>query len=85
MTRASIVVDNEAHRLGFRFHTDEEDPDSFTLSRDGSTSAGRYLQSKRLYDDVPWLGTALKHAPAHRKFRPRFQAGVWFIDIAPTR
>jgi hypothetical protein len=85
MTRASIMIDHEAHRLGFRFHAEANDVDSFTLSRDGSTSSGRYIQSKHLYDDVPWLGAVLKHSKAHRRFQPKLQAGVWFIEVVARK
>lgn len=80
MTRVSLVVDHEARRLGFRFHSDEKNPDAFAVGKDGRSS-GRYLNSKRIYSDLPWLGAALKRARHERRFRPKLSHGIWFIDV----
>jgi hypothetical protein len=82
MTRVSLVVDNDSRRLGFRFHSDENNVDAFAIAADGSSSGGRYLNSKRIYSDIPWLGAALARPNNERRFRPRSSHGVWFIDLA---
>lgn len=80
MTRVSLVIDHESRRLGFRFHSDEKNLDAFAVGTDGRSS-GRYLTSKRIYSDLPWLGAALARARNDRRFRPKFSHGVWFIDL----
>jgi hypothetical protein len=81
MTRVSLVVDHDARRLGFRFHSDEKNPDAFAVGTDGRSS-GRYLNSKRIYSDLSWLAAALARPKSERRFRPKFSHGVWFIDVA---
>lgn len=81
MTRVSLVFDHKAQRLGFRFHTTETNLDAFAVTADGSSSEGRYLNSKRIYADFPWLAAVLKRPTNERRFRPSFSKGVWFIDV----
>src|SRR5690606_766699 len=50
MTRASVYISADGYKLGFRFHS-EEDDDSFQLAKDGgsnrgSSGCGRVLQAK---------------------------------------
>jgi hypothetical protein len=80
MSRVSLVVDHESRRLGFRFHSDDKNIDAFTVGTDGRSS-GRYLTSKGIYSDLPWLTAALARPKSDRRFRPKFSHGVWFIDV----
>ena len=82
MSRVSLVVDHASRRLGFRFHSDEKNVDAFAVTTDGRSSGGRYLNSKRIYADLPWLSAALARPKNDRRFRPKFSHGVWFIDLA---
>ena len=79
--RVSVMLDERAHRIGFRFHTDENDADSFSLVADGANKAGRWFQSKHLYVHFPWLGAVLKRPPQERRFPPRRNQGIWFIEV----
>jgi hypothetical protein len=80
-TRVSVMVDAEARRLGFRFHTNGNDLDSFSLIVDGSNGTGRWFQSQRIYGDFPWLNAVLKRPVQRRRFPPKLSHGVWFIEI----
>lgn len=82
MTRVSLVVDHGAQRLGFRFHSDEKNHDAFAIGTDGRSSGGRYLNSKRIYSDLPWLADALARPKSERRFRPKSSHGVWFIAVS---
>lgn len=82
MSRVSVLIDDGARRVGFRFHTNERDIDSFSLTVDGTNSAGRWFQSKHLYTEFPWLAAVLKRPLHDRRFTPKRAQGVWFIEVA---
>jgi hypothetical protein len=82
-SRASIVVDAEGRRLGFRFHRNEDDPNAYSLCADGGGANGKWIQARRLYTDYEWLGRAVDQPAGSRRFLPEFDAKsqVWFIRI----
>lgn len=82
MTRVSLVVDHDSRRLGFRFHSNEKDFDAFAVTSDGRSSGGRYLNSKRIYADLPWLAAALARPKNDRRFEPKVARDVWFIELS---
>lgn len=82
-SRVSIVVDEEDHRLGFRFHRDEADQDAYSLTADGGGASGKWIQSGLLYREYAWLGEVLAEPAAARRFLPEFDAKnrIWFINV----
>ena len=83
-SRVSVLVDPDEHRVGFRFHSQESDLDSYALTFDGGRASGRWIQCRRLYDDYRWMGEVLERDdPDGRRFTPERdpKGKLWFITI----
>lgn len=83
-TRTSLLVDEQRHRVGFKFHNRETDTDSYRLVPDGAAAKrARAVQTSRIYAQYPWLAAVLKAAPRDRRFEPQRdeKADLWFVEI----
>ena len=83
--RATLFIDDQRQRIGFRFHNREADADSYALTGDGGgIKSAKWIQNKRIYSQFPWLAALLKAPPRDRRFEPQRdeKADVWFVDIS---
>lgn len=74
-TRVTVHVDPDRFRVGFQFHSDVADQDSFALTGDGgsSTGHGRAIQVSGLMQRYRWLNAAAAVAnPTVRRYSPEW-------------
>jgi len=87
-TRASVYVDAERRRLGFTFHSDTSDRDSFAMTPDGGKKAGvsRVIQIQSVMSKNRWLRAAseLKDGRARQYSPSKHPDGKWVISIRPA-
>jgi hypothetical protein len=87
-TRASVYVDVEQRKLGFAFHSDTSDRDSFAMIPDGGNKAGvsRIIQVQSLMAKNRWLRAAseLKDGRARQYSPSKYPDGKWVISIRPS-
>ena len=84
-TRASLLVDEQRHRVGFKFHSRDADTDSYALVPDGAAAKrARVIQNRLIYTQYAWLAAVLKAPPRDRRFVPQRdeKADVWFVEIS---
>lgn len=92
---ATVLLDHDDMRVAFRFHNEEEDPNSFTLGRDGGPQTGGRprrgsslsIQARRLINATPWLKhIALEKDSATRRFVATWDGrlGLWMIACRPN-
>ena len=85
VTRASILVDDQRHRIGFKFHNRDSDTDSYAVVSDGGGGKrAKAIQNSRIYAQFPWLAAILKASPRDRRFEPQRdeKADVWFVEVS---
>ncbi len=83
-TRLTLLVNEEQQQLGFRFHEDEKNFDAYTLTRDGGASSrAKWIQTRTIYTEYPWLGKVLERSAVRRRFVPHYdnKEGCWLINI----
>lgn len=91
----AVLIDNDDMRVAFRFHNDEEDVNSYRLSKDGGqqkrgkSRAGNSLsiQARRIINETPWLKhIALEKDPAVRRFVASWDGrlGLWVVACRPN-
>ncbi|MFO0015750.1 MAG: hypothetical protein ACK52U_04240 [Synechococcaceae cyanobacterium] len=87
-TRASVYIDAERRRLGFAFHSDTSDRDSFAMTPDGGKKAGvsRAIQIQSVMSKNRWLRAAseLKDGRARQYSPSKHPDGKWVISIRPA-
>jgi hypothetical protein len=81
--RVTFLIDNELRQLGFRFHSNKSQADSFCLTTEG---AGKWMQSIGIYKKYPWLDEVIKWSMDSRRFTPRYnpREECWLIEIPTT-
>jgi len=87
--RVTVFVDEEARRLGFKFHDDAADEDSFALTADGGSKKGRgrSIQVNSLMLKQDWLRALSQHEDSRvRRFRPQWVSAdsMWVISVSPA-
>jgi hypothetical protein len=88
-TRATLYFDEGKKRIGVRFHSKSSDPDAYAVAVDGGgagAAGGRWLQSTRIYERYPWLGSVLDRPVPKRRFHVHRDANeeIWFVDLTTT-
>jgi hypothetical protein len=89
MTRVTIYCDPSQYRVGFRFHSDSADQNSFALTGDGGHRGGdsRAVQVNSLMKRHRWLSAAARSSAASRThYQPEWRAadGLWVINVRPS-
>lgn len=88
MERASVLVDEEDSRLGFRFHNNVSDSNSYAVTRDGGgRGAGRVIQCQSLIQRHSWIsGVARLQDKGARRFAPDLNRSekAWVISLSPA-
>lgn len=86
--RATVYADAEQRRIGFTFHSDTSDLDSFAMTPDGGNKAGvpRVIQVQSVMAKNRWLRAAseLKDGRAHQYSPSKHPDGKWVISIRPS-
>jgi len=87
-TRVSVFVDAAHRKLGFAFHSDSSDRDSFAMIADGGGKVGasRMIQVQSLIANNSWLRAAsgLKDRRARQYSPGKYPDGKWVISIRPS-
>lgn len=86
-TRASVHVDADSLRIGFKFHDDAADPDSYALTHDGGGRGdARWIQATTLIHE-PWVA-AVARLPQKRlrRFTPVWSSvdAMWVVELCPA-
>ena len=88
MTRVSIFVDPGRFKIGFKFHSDITDKDSYALTRDGGRRArSRVTETRALINGHPWIAAVTRiKDPRLRRFRPEWHSAdsMWVISLCPA-
>jgi hypothetical protein len=80
--RVSLLVDEQQRRLGFQFHKDAKDADSYALSSDGGLSKGRWFQSRSVYTDYPWVKKILSKPSAARRLPvKKGDKSIFYVEV----
>jgi len=88
-TRATLFLSRDERRLGFRFHSDEEDDEAFLLCRDGGShkaqSVGRVLTAPSLLTRSPALRALTERGGDARSCEAVKDSvsGLWVVHLAP--
>lgn len=86
--RATVYADAEQRRIGFTFHSDTSDRDSFAMTPDGGNKAGvsRVIQIQSVMAKNRWLRAAseLKDGRARQYSPSKHPDGKWVISIRPS-
>lgn len=85
-SRATLYFDEEKHRIGLRFHSRSNDPNSYAVTVDGGgagAAGGRLLSAGRIYEKYTWLKAVLdRPLPKRRLPVQRDQDDdLWFVEI----
>lgn len=87
-TRVSLYVDAIEYRLGFHFHNDNDDLDSYKLNtgeRNRNYIRGNVcICSAALQRKYTWIANLIKYPMHERRFTPRKDGKLWVIDIYPS-
>ncbi len=91
MTRVSVFLDRDHFRIGFEFHKNSSDEDSYSLLADGGGGArsggGRVIQPYALMNANPWIAAVGKiEDPRQRRFKPEWHSAdkKWIISLCPA-
>ncbi len=85
--RATVFVDADRRKVGFKFHSNVSDRDSFALTTDGgSKGEARIIQVQALMVKNRWLRAASKVTISRaRQYSPtKAPDGIWTIWIRPS-
>lgn len=79
-TRVTVFIDTDLHRLGFRFHRNTDDVNSYVLTEQHSE---KLIQTRSIYRKHEWLSRVVDMDKQHRRFTPAFdvEAGIWYIEV----
>ena len=89
MTRVSVFLDPEHFRIGFEFHKDSTDEDSYSLTADGGSQSGggRAIQPAALIMNNPWIAAVARiEDKRERRFKPEWHGAdrKWIISLCPA-
>jgi hypothetical protein len=88
-SHVSIFLKPDSFQVGFKFHNDSTDEDSYTLIHDGGGSRrgrGRSIQITALMRENSWLkAISLEPDQRLRRFEPKWIStdSLWVISICP--
>lgn len=88
-TRVALFFSADGRRLAFRFHSDENDRESFLLGQDGGRTdlnrkGGRVIQIHVLRKQSALYAQIAKSGPEFaRRLRPVQDGGLWVVSLAP--
>lgn len=87
--RATVFVDEDSRRLGFKFHDEASEEDSFALTADGGgkRGGGRSIQVSSLMRECGWLRALSQHEDSRvRRFEPQWVSAdsMWVISVSPA-
>jgi len=89
-SRVTLFCDSQNYRIGFHFHSDISDKDSFALCTDGGskkTGDGRIAQVSALIAQHRWIkANARLKEQTMKKYTPQWSSvdRIWFISIRPS-
>lgn len=87
-SRATVYIDADQRRIGFVFHSDTSDRDSFAMTPDGGSKAGtaRVIQVQSVMAKNRWLRAAsdLKDGRVRQYSPIKHPDGKWVISIRPA-
>jgi hypothetical protein len=89
LSRVSVRVKPKSMQIGFRFHDNPNDRDSYVLTKDGGPSQrigkGRIVQTSVVFQAYPWLKAVSKLDQRTRQFEPKWIGtdSIWAISICP--
>jgi len=88
MTRVSIFFDPSRFRIGFKFHSDSTDADSYALGRDGGgRGRGRSVQAAAVINKHSWIDAVAKIKDLRlRRFKPEWHSAdsMWIVSLCPA-
>lgn len=82
----TIFVDEDSYRLGFRFHNNENDPNSLKMYSDGTTKSSRVVSAAQLLNRYPWLKiTSELESPTEKRFKAFWDniENFWITTLRP--
>ena len=85
--KVTILVDEDNYKLGFKFHNQENDPNSLRLYSDGISKSNRVVSARQLMNDYKWIA-AISKLPA--VLNKRFTAvwdnidKIWVVSLCPS-
>jgi hypothetical protein len=91
-TRVAVYCNAERYRVGFKFHSDISDDNSFALTADGGSPGSRSgdnraVQVNAVMTQHLWLSVASRSPnPSARRYQPIWIAaqGLWVINVRPS-
>jgi hypothetical protein len=90
-TRVTVHCNSAQFRLGFQFHSDVSDQDSYALTRDGGQGGrnayGRSIGAAALMSRYRWLSAAASLPDRSvRRYSPEWlpAEGLWRVNIRPS-
>ena len=86
-TRVVVSVDPEEYIIGFQFHNNEKDLDSFQLYTDSRTKNTRLFSARQLINKYNWVKSIAEHSdPLLKRFFPKFNSieNMWQIFLLPS-
>jgi hypothetical protein len=87
--RVSFFVEPDKRKIGFEFHSDATDEDSYPIMKDGGGSRsvqGRVAQPPSLFKEHSWLAAVARLPDPHlRRFKPQWDSVDcrWVIYLCP--
>lgn len=85
--KVKILVDEENYRLGFIFHSDENDPHSLRLYSDSITKSSRAVSARQLLKTYKWIESVSKlTSPLDKRFMAKWNniEKAWIINLCPS-
>ena len=90
-TRVSVSVNPASLQIGFKFHDDSSDADSYALTTDGGSrdrghGIGRWAQAGTLVR-LPWVAAIARIENARlRRFKPTWSSvqSMWIVTLCPA-
>jgi hypothetical protein len=90
-TRVTVLCDADRFQVGFQFHSNASDQDSFALTTDGGrkgkTAYGRAIEVQALMKRYRWLkAAATPRGRLIRRYSPEWRPtyGAWIINVRPS-
>ncbi len=84
--RVTVFIDSKNYIIGFQFHNNEKDPDSFTLYSDSKTKSTRNISNQQIIKSNKWIKAILKFEDTLlKRFKPEFDniKKMWIIHLIP--
>jgi len=77
-TRINVLVSQEEKKLGFIFHSNAKEVDSFSLFKDNQSRAATI---RGILKQNPWLQKIASRPANERKFTPEKEGELWVIKV----